>query len=79
MLLQYFCRCLVILRQGQNFYVLADRPETINFKLKFQSKSMILDPGAPGADFEDLTAPSETLKINENQWFSNMLARDGRS
>ena len=32
---------------------------------------MISDPGAPGADFEDLTALSETLKINENQWFSN--------
>ena len=71
MLLQYFCRRLVILRQGLNFQVLADRPETINFKLKFQSKLMISDPGAPGADFEDLTALSETWKINDNQWFYN--------
>ena len=57
--------------QVLDFQILADPPETINFKLKFQSKLMISDPGAPGADFEDLTALSETLKINENQWFSN--------
>ena len=50
--------------QVLDFQILADPPETINFKLKFQSKLMISDPGAPGADFEDLTALSETLKIN---------------
>ena len=42
--------------QVLDFRILVDPPETINLKLKFQSKLMILDPEAPGADFEDLTA-----------------------
>ena len=44
------------------FSVLAGRPKSINFKLEFQSKSMILDPRAPGADFEDLTGHLRKLE-----------------
>ena len=62
MVFQYYDSRLRIL----DFQILGDSPETINFKLKFQSKLMISDPGAPGGDFEDLAALSETLKINEN-------------
>ena len=67
MVFQYFGSRWQIL----DFQFLADPAKTTNFKSKFQSKLMISDPGAPGADFEDLTALSETLKINENQRFSN--------
>ena len=37
--------------QGLDFQVLADLPETIDFKLKFQSKSSISGPRAPGPKF----------------------------
>ena len=64
---------LAILRQGLDFQVLAAHPETINFKLKLIQNQWFLDPGAPGADFEDLTGNFWKLEKQWKPMFSQYL------